>query len=85
MDEGKEIKMDSSFRYFNSFNNISDSHRSRLDKILYVDNKNYLHNLNGIAWRFLDVSLYYIHGKEFEREEWEIEANRLKMLNSLED
>ena len=49
----------------------------------YVDSNNYLHNLNGPAWCFSGMLDYHIHGKQYTKEEWDIERNRLLMLEEL--
>ena len=48
-----------------------------------------LHNLNDKAWVEYDHGVtilwcsYYIEGKEYSKEEWEIERNRVKMIEEL--
>ena len=51
---------------------------------VFIDSNNFLHNLNGEAWNSVNISHYYIHGRYFKyKRDWEIEANRIKMLNEI--
>ena len=53
--------------------------------LLYVDENNFLHNLNDIAYQAEETFFgYVIHGKEYTKRDWEIEVNRIKMLEELE-
>ena len=57
----------------------------------YVDCNNFLHNINGPAWindgdgcSSHQIEEYWIHGKHYEnKQDWEIEVNRLLMLGEL--
>ena len=54
--------------------------------VIYVDSNNFLHNLNGFAWdnkKFTKFSSYSIHGKEYSKEQWDIERNRLLILDEI--
>ena len=57
-----------------------------LHLVVYVDSNNFLHNLNGFAWdnkKFTKFSSYSIHGKEYSKEQWDIERNRLLILDEI--
>ena len=66
-------------------------HRSRKlnNNIKYVDSNDFLHNLNGPAssWfkneKLINMDSFYIHGKYYDKEDWEIEVNRILMLNEI--
>ena len=67
------------YRYFN--HGIEANRLTNITGIM-VDSNNFLHNLYGPAW-FL-FGLYYIHGQSFKSKlDWEIEVNRMKMLEEL--
>ena len=58
------------------------------NRVLYLDSNNFLHNLNNCAYYGYMSSIhgvYFIHGKRYTKDVWEVETNRLKILNSLED
>ena len=58
-------------------------------KIEYWYKHGYRHRLTGPGYMLytgkglIDTKLYYIHGKELCKEQWEVEANRLLMLNEI--
>ena len=55
------------------------------DHFYYVDSNNFLHNLEGygIGFKGLDIGSYFIHGKYLNKEDWEIEANRISFLEEI--
>ena len=51
--------------------------------VLFIDSNNFAHNLNGSSGDFF-IEPYYIHGNHYKnKNEWEIEVNRLLMLEEL--
>ena len=65
------------------------NHQSLVQKkqVIYVDSDGFFHNLNGYSY-FNEHSpfgayFFYIHGKEYTKEDWDIERNRIKMLDEL--
>ena len=51
--------------------------------VIYVDSNDFLHSLDGYAWVEGDLKEYRIHGKELTKEEWEIERNRILILEEI--
>ena len=52
-------------------------------EIVYVDSNNFQHNLNGYAWKIF-TERYYIHGVTYyNKRDWEIEVNRIKIIDEL--
>ena len=52
--------------------------------LCYVDCNNFIHNLDGPAWENGGTVCYYIHGKiYYNKGGWEIEVNRIKMLEEI--
>ena len=81
--ESRKLKSGEIFKGFYRHNNEMFIHRvDKNDEIVYVDSNDLLHNLNGMAWFYLGES-YYIHGKYYEKQDWEIEVNRIKMLEEI--
>ena len=53
---------------------------------VYIDSNDFLHSLLHFAWRVKQYETkYYIHGQCFDnKQDWEIERNRLLMLEEIE-
>ena len=63
-------------------NLLTFPYRSNNFSFIYVDSKNRVHNLKDKATNHFNYR-YWIHGKYYNKNEWEIEANRLLMLEEL--
>ena len=52
-------------------------------EIVYIDSNNFLHNLNGYAWKIFTIA-YYIHGVRYNnKRDWGLGVNRIKMISEL--
>ena len=79
----RKLKSGEIFKGYYSVINEMFIHRlDKNDEIAYVDYNDLLHNFNGFAWFYLGEA-YYIHGKYYEKSDWEIEVNRILMLEEL--
>ena len=74
------------FLYYYDKNGIVETVNINLDEgeVVYVNYNNFLHNLNDFAWIYSGIGGYWIHGKYFKnKQQWEIEGNRIKMLEQI--
>ena len=85
--ESRKIeKFYETFYFYSSNGELSNDQYNVKGEVVYVDSNNYLHNLDDIAWICLDASItdYFIHGIEYKtKNEWELEVNRIKMLEEI--
>ena len=51
-------------------------------RLMFVDSNNFLHNLDSFAVG-VRKEVYWIHGRLFQKQDWEIERNRLLMLEEV--
>ena len=82
--ESRRIKPGERYKFYNDvYKKIDSGLYDFSDKYKdYVDSNNFLHNLEGKAW-YGGIMEYWIHGKNYEKKEWEIERNRLLMLEDV--
>ena len=81
--ESKICNTNEIYYLFDSNNEVISNKKQSSSCICYVDSNNFLHNLNGCAWDGI-TKQYYIHGKKYEnKEEFDIERNRIKMLEEI--
>ena len=71
-------------KFYDGEGKLEQFYKSKNKNYGYIDSKNFLHNLEGYAW--IESSKYkehYIHGRKLTKEEWDIERNRILMLEEL--
>ena len=68
------------FYFYTQYNTIE---KGDCGRVIYVDSNDFLHSLDGYAWVEGDLKEYRIHGKELTKEEWEIERNRILILEEI--
>jgi len=70
--------------WFNDFGRLEREHIDEEWLSYYprlpIDSNNFVHSLDGSIG---DEKIYTIHGKKLSKEQWEIERNRLLMLEEL--
>ena len=84
--ESREIGIGGVFKYITNHNIIKEDVNVLImgTRKIYVDSNSFLHNLNGYAYHSPTFFQYRIHGINYKSKEvWEIEANRLLMLDEL--
>ena len=76
--------------YYKLYNSFGDLIETCIGDVIYVDSNNFLHNLDGVAWFWGGGKRYYIHGRQYSKEEWLIkreelllEIHREEMLNQI--
>ena len=77
------LERDERFYYYDFYGKIKTNtnyyrNLGFVDRI-YVDSNNFLHNLEGLS----SFESYYIHGKRYTKKEYDIERNRILMLEEL--
>ena len=87
MDEGE--KFYGGFKLFYWFTRGTNEVMGRCtceNEVVFLNNQNQLHNLNGPAYySFMDSNIgsFWINGRYYLKVNWEVERNRMKMLNEL--
>ena len=82
--ESKLLKNKETYKWFNSHLNGVQIYvyDNGIDSV-YVDSYNFLHNILGPAIIYKTEVGYWIHGKGYNKQEWEFEVNRILMLEEL--
>ena len=83
--ESRVLNDGETYNFISLYNESRHSYPQR-NYIYYVDSNDFLHNLNGpsIKYKDYDYGTYWIHGKRyFKQIEWEIEVNRIKIIDEL--
>ena len=87
--ESREIedKEEEFFSYRESGNIIEARKSLFLYNIhVFVDSNKFTHNLDGKAIfsdEDINTKCYWIHGKHYKKEQWELEVNRIKTLEEI--
>ena len=74
------------FFYYYNFKSIKKRILIAYD-IAYVDSNQFLHNLDDYAFHEyngqIHIGYYFIHGKQYKKQDWELELNSILMLSEL--
>ena len=84
--ESRKINVGEIFSYFNGSEIIRlkwTGEYKKMFEFLYIDSNNFVHNLNGISSPNFILFSYNIHGKQYNKKEFDIVRNRIEILEVL--